>query len=145
MEACLDANVFVSCLTPEEDHEESLQLVKILSEQDVSLFEPSLVIFEVVSVLRRKVLLKEITQIQMDKAVDLFFQLPLLLQWQDYILKKAGRFSRKLGLKNVYDSSYLAVAQAREIPLITLDKDFHKKGQKVYKNLFSVREYLRKI
>lgn len=137
-EICLDANIFVACFVAERDHDMCLNLLSILRERDFVFYEPALVGFEVTSVLRRKVWRGEITKAQSEQALHLFFDLPLLLQWQPQILTKALKQSHATAAKNAYDTSYLAVALERNIPCVTLDEDFFKRARKIFKKLRTV-------
>ncbi len=145
-EICLDANVFITAMIPEEDgHEASFKIIQMIQERDIPLFEPAIVLFEVISILHRKVSMGELEKEEGEELADLFFQLPLLLQWQPALMKKAVHFARELGLKKIYDCTYLAVAQAREIPLITLDQEFIKKSRKIFRKIQSAREFMESV
>lgn len=144
-EVCLDANVFVSCFSAERDHDLCLNLLSLLRERDFVFYEPALVGFEVTSVLRKKVFLGEMTKSEADKALNLFFEIPLLLQWQPHILSKALKQSHLAATKNAYDTSYLVVAMERNIPCVTLDDDFLKRSKKVFKKIHTVCNYLEHV
>lgn len=144
-EICLDANIFISYLCHEDGYAICQQLFERLEKNEYSFFEPALILFEVSSVLQKKVLLKELTIKQHEQVYDFFLQFPLLLQWQDFLLKKSMNFARQLKLKNTYDMSYLAVAEHRHIPCVTLDKEFHKKAKKIYSNVHLASEFLKKL
>ena len=141
-EVCLDANIFVSCFVREHDHDACLNLFSLLRERDFIFYEPALVGFEITSVLRKKVRLGEITKGEADQALDLFCDLPLLLQWQPSLLAKSLKQSHFAEAKNAYDSSYLAVAMERNIACVTMDEDFLKRSRKVFKKIFSVRDFI---
>lgn len=142
-EICLDANVFVASLTHEPDQEACLELMNRLDVDQTALFEPALLVFEVTSSLRKKQALGNLLPDEAEEGLGIFFNLPLLLQWQDFLMKKSLQISNQLRLKNAYDSCYLAVAMTREIPLVTLDLEFKKKAQSHYKKIFTVEEFLR--
>lgn len=142
-EICLDANVFVASLTHEPDQEVCLELMNRLDLAQTALFEPALLVFEVTSSLRKKQVLGNLLPDEAEEGLGIFFNLPLLLQWQDFLMKKSLQISNQLRLKNAYDSCYLAVAMTREIPLVTLDLEFKKKAQSYYKKIFTVEEFLR--
>lgn len=143
-EICLDANIFTSALTSEPSSDLSLTLLRRLDKLKADYFEPALIIYEVGSSFQKKVLNKDLSRQEAQRSLDSFLQFPLLLQWQDYHMRKAAQFAKTLRLKNIYDASYLAVAESREIPLVTLDYDFYKKGRKVYKNIFTVENFLKR-
>lgn len=141
-EICLDANFFVACLTDEAEHDTALHLLTLLLEQDYAFFEPALIGFEVTSALRKKILLNQMTAAESQEALETFAKFPLLLQWQTPLLLKALHHANALGFKNAYDMSYLAVAMTKNIPCVTLDREFCKKAKKVYKKVNTVEGFL---
>lgn len=145
IDVCLDANIFIASLTNEPNRDICLTLLRRLDEERAAFFEPALVVFEVGSNIQKKVFHEELKLHDAQQSLDAFFQMPLLLQWHDRIINKAAYFAQVLHLKNTYDCAYLAVAATRVIPFVTLDDEFAKKGQKVYKNIFSVDEFLKHL
>lgn len=144
-EICLDANVLISRLTPESHSKECRRILDFIEENNIVLYAPALIVFEVTSTFYRKVLQKEWSLEEAYKGLDFFSQLPLLLQWQSYLMKKASLFAHQMNFKNTYDCSYLSVAEARQMPLVTLDQDFYKKAKKVYKHVYLVNEFIKKM
>lgn len=142
-EICLDANVFIASLTREPDQEACLELMSRLDLDQTALFEPALLVFEVTSSFRKKQAAGNLLSEEAEEGLEIFFNLPLLLQWQDFLMKKSLQIAGQLRFKNTYDSCYLAVAQAREIPLVTLDLEFKRRAQSCYKRIFTVEEFLR--
>lgn len=129
-EVCVDASVFVASLVPEEnDHKEALAGMAIIRDQGVVLYEPAVVLFEVVGALHRKVKLGELKKEEADLGIDLFFELPMLLQWKADLLKSATRISSEMSYQHLYDSTYLAVAKVKKIPLLTLDKELIRRAK----------------
>lgn len=142
-EVCLDANVFVSSMVPNEcDHEASFSLLKRVERVGIALFEPELVLFEVGSALHRKTMMGDLNEEHRDLLIEQFFRLPLLLQWQPSQTIRASALAKELTFKGISDACYLAVAQKRDIPLVTLDTDLIKKGRKTYRKVYSVGEFL---
>ena len=139
---CLDANVFVASFMPhEEGYAAALRLMELVHEKGWPLYEPAVLPSKVISNLHRKRMEGDLSPDRREEAEDLFFQLPILLQWKPDILKKAGRIAEKLHLKRIYDCSYLAVAMGRGIPLITFDRELLQKGRSVYSGLMSVEDF----
>jgi predicted nucleic acid-binding protein len=145
MEACLDANIFVAVLDVREPrHQESLELLEYMEARDVVMMEPAIVGFEVTSVLSRKSMRGDLSAEGAADLIDYFSKLPLLLQWQPPLLRRSSALARQLSLGTAYDCSYLAVAEARDIPFITLDTAFARKAKRVYERILEPFEYLRK-
>lgn len=142
---CLDANIFLSCFTSEASQEDCLALIQRAEARMINFYEPALVIYEVTSSLHRKVQRQELIARDAEQALELFFQLPLLLQWQQNLMTKAAAFARRLKLETSYDCSYLAVAENRNIPLVTQDDELYKKGKRLYPQVFTVTEFTRKF
>lgn len=132
-ETCLDANIFLAALDEREPHHgEAFDLLRAIESRDIILMEPAIVVFEVTSVLTRKSYRGELDEKQAAARVDYFSELPLLLQWQPGILKRSADLARRLHLRDAYDCFYLAVAEGRNIPLVTLDRGFLKKAKRIY-------------
>jgi predicted nucleic acid-binding protein len=145
-ELCLDANIFIAAMVPgEEDHDAALEVLRIVQENDIPLYEPAVAVFEVVSAFYRKTLLGELNPQESERLNDLFFQLPLLLQWQTSLMKKASKIAAELSFKRLYDCTYLAVASAREMPFVTLDAELAKKGRRIHGKVHSPASFLLSI
>lgn len=137
-ELCLDANIFLAAWSPEEPFQEvSLQLLRQIERHHIPLFEPAVVLFEITSVIHRKIYLKELSREEGQKILDLFLELPLLLLWQPKILRLAERMATELTVKRINDYTYLAVASDRDIPLVTLDDQLLKNGPKFLRKVMT--------
>ncbi len=142
-EVCLDANIFVASLTREPAQESCLELMQHIEQHQSALFEPALLVFEVTSSFRKKQLRGELNGAEAERGLEIFFNLPLLLQWQDFLMQKSIRFAEQLKFKNTYDSAYLAVAETRGIPLVTLDAELQAKGKRLYRDIYTPEQFLR--
>lgn len=137
-ELCLDANIFLAAWSPEEPFQEvSLKLLRQIERHRIPLFEPAVVLFEITSVIHRKIHLKELSRELGQQMLDLFLELPLLLLWQPKILRLAERMATELSVKRINDCAYLAVASDRDIPLVTLDAQLLKNGQKFLRKVMT--------
>lgn len=142
-EVCLDANIFVASLVPSEpDHSAAFALLQMLQDGEYPVFEPSVVLSEFVSVIHRKIFLGEILPERRDPLIDLFFELPLMIQWQASLMKRGAKMAADLSLRRLNDYLYLATAMNRDIPLVTLDEDLRKKGRKFFDKIYSPEEFL---
>jgi len=86
------------------------------------LIAPSLLQFEVTSVLRRLVALKEITVARGDEAFAQFLRIPIRLSSRRAIFPLAWRFAKELNRPRAYDTAYLALAQLTNSPFWTADE-----------------------
>ena len=140
---CADASVFIASLRPDEPfHREAAEFVVSARENQTFLVEPDIVVFEVSSVLHRKVLWGEMKAAEAEEAMGLFYELPLLLQWQQPIFSRAFAHARKFGSKSISDSLYVAVAESRGVPLVTLDDQLLKRGRSSYSKIMTPRSFL---
>ncbi len=144
-EICLDANVFVSMISPDPAHAHCVELFRHIEANHILLFEPALVVFETLSALRKKSADKSMSETEASAALDFFYQLPLFLQWQEALLQEALSLSHRLDCKTTNDTSYLAVATTRKIPFVTLDANFYTKAKQAHFQTYSVEEFLNKI
>lgn len=143
---CLDANIFVAALLAQEpSHDEAARLFKALDYHQCVLMEPALVLFEVSTVLQRKVFEKKLHRQATQELADSFFKLPMLLQWQPKLLKDALSLASDFGVKRTNDLSYLAVARKNKIPLITLDQQLLQMGRKVFPHVYTPEEFLQQV
>lgn len=142
-EICLDANLFVSSLVPEErSYEEALKVLTLAETEGGSLFEPEIVLFEVGTAIHRKRLEGSLTDPLRDDLMELFFRLPLVFQWNPSLMIRASTMARESSSRGISDYCYVALAQKRDIPLLTLDTDLIKKGRKFYKKIYAPSEFL---
>ncbi|QQR80145.1 MAG: type II toxin-antitoxin system VapC family toxin [Deltaproteobacteria bacterium] len=145
-EICLDANIFIAALVKVEPlHQAALELWDKIDEESIDLFEPGLVFFEVISALHQKSQKEGMSHLERDTAIDIFYHTNLIFQWQASVLKTATDLASRLDLKRIYDCSYLAVAMNRKIPFITSDERFLRAGKKIYREIYSCREFLENV
>lgn len=135
-ELCLDANIFIAALSrTEEHHKTCLEILKKVQEEQILLYEPALALYEVVSALHKKTMKGEMTSGETERLFDYLFKLPLLFQWKSDLMKKTREVATKLDSIKIDDSSYLALALLRDIPLVTLDEELRKKGRKIFRKI----------
>lgn len=140
---CLDANIFVSALdVREKAHSEAVRFLTEIQKRHIPLFEPELILFEVGTVLHRKASQGDLEDSEADSLMEHFFKYPLILQWESVISQRALRLAKSLRAKGMADSYYLALAETKKIPLITMDKDFLQRGKKIYDKIYSLDEGL---
>ncbi|MDO8644187.1 MAG: type II toxin-antitoxin system VapC family toxin [bacterium] len=143
-ELCLDANIFVSAMVPTEQHySESSELIELIRRKDLVLREPPNLQAEFISVIHRKTQNQEIPENRKNNLFDLFFDLPILIQWRSKVLKDSSDIAKDLNYKLIYDCLYLAVAARYDIPLITHDQELRKRGRSFFRKIYTVSEYLK--
>ncbi len=142
LQICLDANVFIAACSPEPAQEACCTLIEQCEQRGIIFVEPAVVVFEVTSAWRKQCFLKHRSRHSTVEAESLFFELPIVLEWKHELLADARLVAESLHWKNLYDPAYLAVAKRHRIPLITLDHDLQRKGQRLHRDIWSVDEYL---
>ena len=141
---CLDANVLTKFLSKDESNENTVFLFEFIEEHAYRVCVPALSHFEFANALAKKQNLGILSQLEINKATEGLFKLPLLLYWKIDLLNKAQSLV-SLGMPSFYDATYLATAILNEIPLITEDKELRKKGRRLYPDIFTIDEWVSAI
>ena len=113
-----DACVLAAIFFEEPQADQAYSLVG-----DSELYEPSLVVYELTSVARKKSLSHPERRLQLSATLALALRTPMTWAAVDHTavleLSLAARISS-------YDATYLHVAQALQLPLATLDQKFRR-------------------
>lgn len=118
-EALLDTSVAVKWFVPEEDSKKALSLRHAQEDHELQLYAPEVLLMELANALRYS---SEFSAREVTEALETPFDLNILLiPFSLDALNSAVTLSLKHDLA-VYDSYFLALAQAMEIPLITADR-----------------------
>lgn len=125
---CLDASVLVKLYLPEPESESAEKLVSLALAQDVDLIGPTLLLTEVLSVLRQNIQRSRITPEQSDAAASSLLALPIELVDGVDVHKLAWKIASDLNLPVVYDAVYLAVSELRQAPFWTADRILFQKA-----------------
>lgn len=133
---CVDANIVISCLSPDEKSQNQNHFLKSMVEGAYLIWVPSLINFEIGAALNRKKNRNLITDADFNAVIEFFFKLPVLMMWNEELLLKTHEFQKK-GIRSYYDASYLAVASLKKIPLITGDQEVITKGKKIYPSIYT--------
>ena len=128
---CLDASVLVKLYLPEPGSESAENLVTRALAQGVDLLGPTLLLAEVLSVLRQNIQRARITRTQSDVAATSLLALPIELVDGVDVHRRAWQIASDLNLPVIYDAMYLAVSELRQAQLWTADRVlFQKAGDK---------------
>jgi len=139
---CLDANVFVAALCPEEHyHKEAFLLIQEIRKHARMLYEPALVLYEINMALYRKQKQGDLLAGDSQSLLEQFVRLPILFQWAPEFITLTHQLAHQLSFSHIYDVSYLAVAVARDIPLVTFDEELLRKGKKAHSQIFDAHNY----
>lgn len=118
---CLDASVVVSWLLPEELSAKALLLKRRWEEGADSLIAPPLLRMEVSSVLRQSVYRMRLTPDEGEAAFQALLLLPVMLH-RDDLTARAWKVAKLINAPRVYDMYYLALAEASDCDLWTVDR-----------------------
>ena len=134
--AVLDASVVLKWYLADEDHGKmALDLLNRYLSDDLEIIAPSLLEYEVINGLvvaqRRGRLREEITISAIEGFLDLGIKTVGVSSLHSQILHFCRVYTR-----SAYDASYLALAEAEQIPLITADESLY---HAVKKNLTWVK------
>lgn len=119
---CIDASFIIRALTPNPDLEYATDLLEKWIEQRRALIAPSLLSYEVSSVLRRLQHLNKLEPRIAQEAFLTFQQLGVTLIDSPQLHNLAWRLSQQFGHSRTYDAAYLAVAQLHNAEMWTADK-----------------------
>ena len=119
---CVDASLILRTLVPSEHSDTAARLVMGWRRDHVRLIGPSLLAFEVTSVLRRLVHLAELTADEGDAAFAAFRRLDIRLSHRRDLFPLAWRLAQLHNRPRAYDTAYLALAQLNGCAFWTADR-----------------------
>ncbi len=124
---CLDASVVGMLISPDERSEPVLAGYERARTAGEAFMAPSLLPFEIASLLRKKELKGFLTAAEVVGAFQFYRGLKIQLHDFDGLQERALSLCQVFGtFLTVYDASYLAVAEKYESPLWTADKRFFR-------------------
>ncbi|MCJ7623694.1 MAG: type II toxin-antitoxin system VapC family toxin [Anaerolineaceae bacterium] len=132
MSVVIDANVLAALALPLPYSEHAVRKVTAWKQVGVDLFAPSLLEYEVTTIIRKAVVAKLLSADDAVHALRKIFDLnvqsvaPTVTQHE-----KALQWAAKLGQKQAYDAQYLALAQQMRINFWTADKRLANNAQQV--------------
>jgi len=119
---CVDASLVLTLLLPGEARAPVSALWSQWTESNTSPFGPPLLYIEVPSVLRESVYFGRISASEGDIAFQTFCQFGIGISRRDDLHILAWDLAKAFNRPKVYDSMYLAAAQAEGCELWTLDR-----------------------
>ena len=123
---CLDASIVGVLISPDEQSENALEHYEKNRLHGEVFIAPTLLTFEIASILRKKELRKLLSRAEIVGALHYFKGLEIQLRDFDELIERALALSQSFGPSlTVYDASYLAVAEHYHASLWTADKALH--------------------
>lgn len=129
---CVDACVVIKWLTPEEGSEQALELLSRWQSDGVTLIAPSLLDYELGSVLRRKVIRGLIDSRDVYPIVELYEKLEIQLFHLTRLIFQTLAVADTLQQPTIYDVSYLMTAKQQNTTLVTADHKFYTAANQVF-------------
>lgn len=119
---CVDAGFIVKFVSPEPDSELVEARFHQWKTEGVELIAPAFATAEIDSVLRNKVVRKELVSDVADAAFHLALRLPIAFESTTESRERAWQLAKDLELPTVYDAVYLALAEQRGCEFWTADR-----------------------
>lgn len=119
---CLDASLVLAWLLPPERTPRVAHIWDDLLRKGDQLLGPPLLFIEVTSVLREKLVQKQITSQEAEAAFSDFQLLPIERAWPRELHTKAWEVANALNQRKAYDAHYLALAEIEGCELWTADQ-----------------------
>ena len=129
---CVDASVWVRFLTKEPASRAVDPYFENWSNQCSFFMAPSLLIFEVVSGLRKKCKAGYLSVSKAKEILEGFYEYPILLYQSEELLNLTIDFAERLDMILPYDAVYLALAAWKKVPFYTADVALYEKGKALY-------------
>lgn len=142
MTICVDASLVMKWLLPEEESAEALQLLKRWRDQEEVLVAPSLLDYEVGSVLRQKVIRKQVQSEDLFPVFNFYKEAGLGLFHLTNLVDQAVAAAASLDEPTIYDVAYLLTAKQQKADYVSADLRFCQKVQPVYSFVKYYRDLL---
>ena len=118
----VDANIAVKAVLPTEEKSGILERFATWHQSHKGIYAPDILLPEAVSVIRRGIFDRWLTEAEGQAAVEDLFRLGLEVVPSDAGLCQAAlAWASRLGQSKAYDGFYLAVAKQKEVGLWTAD------------------------
>jgi predicted nucleic acid-binding protein len=131
-QVAVDASFLLKIFLPEDKSDEAEMLWKVWVGDHVEIMAPTLIMFEVSSVIRNKVFRGNLTEKEGEEITHLLKQLDISLIYTEELLDIAWEIGTILKTPNLYDCFYLALPKLLRIPLWTADKKLFQSAKKEF-------------
>jgi predicted nucleic acid-binding protein len=120
-----DSGIFLAAVLTETLSKQATNLIAEWKADQVEILAPYLFRYEIVSVLRKRVVRGEYTYDEAVAALDGLLREPVKFITNDRILRRAFALAHELNRPATYDAVYLALAEQYECDFWTLDERFY--------------------
>jgi predicted nucleic acid-binding protein len=128
----VDASFLLKMFLPEDKSDQAEELWRAWVGDHVEIVAPTLIAFEVSSVVRNKVFMRILTEREGRELISMLRQLDISLVYDEELLDVAWEIGTILNSPNLYDCFYLALPKLLRIPLWTTDKRLFQSAQKEF-------------
>jgi predicted nucleic acid-binding protein len=118
----MDANVFIASLLTEPFTDQARSLISEIAHQQRTIHAPTLLHFELVSVLRKAVYSGRVSQSQGRLLRGQLLRIPVNLHYSLDLLERAYDLAEELKRPRAYDTQYLARAERLDCEFWTCDE-----------------------
>lgn len=118
----VDASFLLKIFLPEDKSDEAEERLKIWIEESTEVVAPTLIVFEVSSVLRNKVYREILEEDDAKEIINHLKRIELDLIYTEDLLGIAWEVGSMLKTPALYDCFYIALSKTLKIPLWTADK-----------------------
>lgn len=128
----IDASFLLKIFLPEDKSDKADKIWKNWIRESVKIVAPSLIIFEVSSVLRNKVFRRVLEKDDAKEIIEQMRHLDLSLLYTDELLDIAWEIGSLLKTPTLYDCFYISLAKFLNISLWTADKKLYVLAKRQY-------------
>lgn len=130
MKIVLDSNILAAQVLSLDYSDLATQKLQEWIEQDAELFIPSLGLYEIASLLRRAMVIQDLSLQQANQALQSIHNLDIqTIEPTPELLRKSLDWAEHIQQTVAYDSAFLAVAESLQAELWTADKRLAKATQ----------------
>ena len=119
---CADAGVLIKLVVAEEDSDRADSLWEQWKEDGVNVVSPGLLLFELTSVLRKKVHRGLLSPEEGERAFDTVHRLPVQVLTPSDLHRRAWELAAHFNRPAAYDAHYLALAEMMSCEFWTADR-----------------------
>ena len=119
---CIDASLAIKWVLPEADSDQAESLLRKWKSERAILIAPHLFIYEVCSILAKRLYRKEISFPESLKAIQALDQLEIKLESPARLQEESLRLARELNQPAAYDAAYMALAMIKRCEFFTADR-----------------------
>jgi predicted nucleic acid-binding protein len=118
----LDSGILIASVFPETLTSQAKQFIKQLQTDNTTLHAPALLRYEVVAVSRKAVYQGRVTAEEGVRACDRLLNYPIIVHFDDDLLKRGYELGTEYNRPTAYDSQYLAIAEQLACDFWTADE-----------------------